>query len=267
MKSFVCLASLLVAAIASIHAQPDSTSLPDVIRGDAKMALDGAVHVFTSPSRWDCGDWGRTYGALGLTVGSSVFDTDIRVAIRPTSDRMTRLADAARIYGEGLFVVGVTAGAYGAGLIIKDRWLRETAVLAGTAIVVSTVVTRVLKPVVGRARPYVNTGSSTFHMFSMKDEYNSFPSGHTIAAFSLSSVLAARINNPFATIGLYGLASLTAISRVYTDEHWFSDVVFAGFFASAVGRSLVTWHDEADSPQQGLSVMPGPGQVSVVYWF
>jgi membrane-associated phospholipid phosphatase len=66
---------------------------------------------------------------------------------------------------------------------------------------------------------------------------------------------------------LYGLACLTALSRVYTDQHWFSDVVFGGIFASAVGRSLVLWHEGLDAGRSSLRVMPGHDRICLIYTF
>jgi membrane-associated phospholipid phosphatase len=198
-----------------------------------------------------------------------MLDADMRTLMQRqrNAGAADRLSELGKTYGDGWFAVGLTAGLYGTGLVIRDPWLRETAVLAGTAIIVSTVVTRIIKPVVGRARPYVDAGNGAFHMFTLEDAYNSFPSGHTVAAFSLSAVLAARIDHPLATIGLYGLACLTALSRVYTDEHWFSDVVFGGIFASAVGRSLVVWFEGRKPGHQSFRILPGPDRISLVYTF
>jgi membrane-associated phospholipid phosphatase len=259
---------LLVVHSHPLCAQADSTTFSETIGEDALTALKGAEHVIMSPLHWQCRDWGAVSGALWATGGSAFLDTYIRDGLRQDGDAHVRLADAARTYGEGWFVVGITFGGYGTGLLIRDRWLRETALLAGTAILVSTVVARVLKPVIGRGRPYLNSGNGMFHLFSLtSDDYHSFPSGHTVAAFSLSSVLAARIDHPLATIGLYGLATLTALSRVYTDQHWFSDVVFGGILASAIGRSLVTWHEESTSSRQTFRILPGPDHIAVVYNF
>ena len=44
-------------------------------------------------------------------------------------------------------------------------------------------------------------------MLSADDDHHSFPSGHTAAAFSLSTVLAHQIGNDWATAGLYTLAA------------------------------------------------------------
>ena len=251
---------------ASARAQSDSVTCGAVVVQDARTALSGALYVLSAPGRWGGKDWGWGGVTVGVTGGAALLDHDLRSMMqRNASTSADHWADATVVYGDGFFAVGLTAGLYGTGLLIHDPWLRETAVLAGTAIIVSTLVTRVVKPVVGRARPYVNAGNGAFHMFSLDDDHNAFPSGHTVAAFSLSSVLAARINHPFATIGLYSLATLTALSRVYTDQHWFSDVVFGGIFAASVGRSLVLWREADDREVHSLHVVPSPNRIVLVY--
>ncbi len=249
------------------RAQTDSLLLTSVVVRDAKTAFAGAVFILTAPGRWHGDDWARTGVAAGITAGSALLDADIRTLAQRNAGTADGLSDVAVTYGSGWFAIGVTTGLYGTGLIVHDAWLRETALLAGTAVVVSSLIARVIKPIVGRARPYVGAGNGTFHMFTLQDDYSAFPSGHTIAAFSLSGVLAARIDHPLATIGVYGLACLTALSRVYTDQHWFSDVVFGGILASAVGRSLVLWQEGLDAGRSSLRVMPGPDRICVTYTF
>jgi membrane-associated phospholipid phosphatase len=267
MKHLGVLCIVLCFRVVPVGAQTDSLGLPSLVVHDVQTAMSGALHIFASPGRWDGADWVRVGATLGITAGSALLDADMRTLMQRNTGAADGLSNVAVTYGNGWFAAGITAGLYGTGVVIRDPWLRETAVLAGTAIIVSTVVTRVIKPVVGRARPYVNAGNGAFHMFSLQDDYNSFPSGHTVAAFSLSSVLAARIDRPLATIGLYGLACLTALSRVYTDEHWFSDVVFGGIFASAVGRSLVLWHEAREPDRESFRIFPGPDRVTVAYFF
>jgi membrane-associated phospholipid phosphatase len=70
----------------------------------------------------------------------------------------------------------------------------------------------------------MNEGNVRFHWLQFSDKYLSFPSGYSKVAFALSSVLSERIHNTAVSIGLYSLAGMTALARVYHDEHWFSDV-------------------------------------------
>jgi membrane-associated phospholipid phosphatase len=267
MKRIGVLTLLLWIGTSAGRAQTDSLRLTSVVARDAKTAFAGAVHIITAPGRWHGGDWARTGVAAGIAAGSVWLDADVRTLIQRNADAADGLSNVAATYGNGWFAVGLTTGLYGTGVIVHDSWLRETALLAGTAVVVSSLIARAIKPVVGRARPYVGTGNGTFHMFTLQDDYSSFPSGHTVAAFSLSSVLAARIDHPLATIGLYSLACLTALSRVYTDQHWFSDVVVGGIFASAVGRSLVLWHEGIDAGPSSLRIAPGDDRICLIYTF
>jgi len=47
-------------------------------------------------------------------------------------------------------------------------------------------------------------------------------------AFAVTSVLAARVKNTAASIVLYAVAGLTAVSRVYDDARWISGNILAG---------------------------------------
>lgn len=58
-------------------------------------------------------------------------------------------------------------------------------------------------------------------------EWNSFPSGHSVSAFSLAVVIAwlLPIKKKYLAWILLPIASLTAFSRVYLAQHFFQDVV------------------------------------------
>ncbi|MFW6269745.1 MAG: phosphatase PAP2 family protein, partial [Bacillota bacterium] len=71
----------------------------------------------------------------------------------------------------------------------------------------------------------------------------SFPSGHATGSFATATVLA----NHYPELGkfAYTWASLVAISRMYEDAHWFSDVVVGsaiGYFTARQTLGLrLTW--------------------------
>jgi len=100
----------------------------------------------------------------------------------------------------------------------------------------------------------------------MDNAHNSFPSGHTIAAFTTSSVLAATIKNTYASIALYSLAGLTAYQRIYSNNHWFSDTVLAAIIGTVVGNALVRINDNRfnkEAPDNRISILPGINQFGV----
>jgi len=115
---------------------------------------------------------------------------------------------------------------------VTGRLLLETLTLAGIMDVSSKYLT-------GRDRPYFSNDQYRFKAFQSKGEHVSFPSGHTTTAFAVSTVLAERIDNTYARIGFYTLASLTACARVRNNVHWFSDVVAGSILGFGTGYFIV----------------------------
>ena len=117
----------------------------------------------------------------------------------------------------------------------------------------------VLKFALGRGRPYENDGPGDFFDFSFKEEDVSFPSGHTATAFAVSTVLARKIDNVYATIGLYSLAGLTAYQRIYDNKHWFSDVFVGAALGYFIGSTIANSDEQRENTENILSkvnVMP-----------
>jgi membrane-associated phospholipid phosphatase len=72
--------------------------------------------------------------------------------------------------------------------------------------------------------------------------YNSFPSGHTLTAFSVFALLAAWRPQPLWSIAMLILALLAAYSRVYLAQHFPVDVwvgSFAGLGCSFLSYQLI----------------------------
>ena len=257
---------LIVIACAA-DAQTDTTAtFTTVVVRDASTALGLAVRSYTAPFRWDGHDWLCVAGGVTLTGLSAIADRDMQtMMVRNRTSTLDRLADDAIHYGDGLDVAIGVGGLYGVGFLVHDPWLRETMMLAGTATLVSASISTVAKFVVGRARPYTGRGNHFFKPFSFSEDHLSFPSGHTIVAFSISSVLAERIGNPWATVGLYALATSTALGRIYTQNHWLSDVVPAALCSSVIGRTMVRWYEQDDG-ESSLMIIPGPGSIALIYY-
>ena len=88
--------------------------------------------------------------------------------------------------------------------------------------------------------------------------------GHSAVAFAVSSVLAGRIKNTYASIGLYSLAALTACSRVYQDEDCLSDTFLGGAIGTVVGISAVELHEQHDR-HSSLKIVPTIHGVRITY--
>lgn len=138
-----------------------------------------------------------------------------------------------------LFGQGWVLGAIGLAVaLIAHRLGRHELVRAGLvavpALMVSGLLARVVKILVGRPRPGVVDQGLAHWGPSLAAGYNSFPSGHATAAFTLAAVLATAA--PSWRPALYGLAALIAFSRVAVDAHFVSDVVAGGLLGWAAGR-------------------------------
>ena len=103
----------------------------------------------------------------------------------------------------------------------------------------------------------MNKGAFDFFNFSFKDDYLSFPSGHVTVAFAISSVLAAKIENLYASIALYGLAGLTMYQRIYANRHWFSDTFLSAAISTVIGNAIVKYNECPDKSNKiSLMILP-----------
>ena len=83
---------------------------------------------------------------------------------------------------------------------------------------------------------------STEHtsFFNALHKANSFPSGHTQAAFTLAILLAIYVNKYYWTIFI--IAGLMGISRIFMSMHFPSDILFGAYLGSLIPILLYKLH-------------------------
>jgi membrane-associated phospholipid phosphatase len=135
---------------------------------------------------------------------------------------------------------------YAGGLIARNSYARHTAVLAGEAVADSEILTVLAKDIDRRRRPasYAPGASMADSWFSGQGSWlrgnGSFPSGHTIAAFSVATVLARRYpRQRWVPYVAYGLAGLVGFSRLTLLAHYPSDVLVGGVLGYSISRFAV----------------------------
>jgi membrane-associated phospholipid phosphatase len=184
--------------------------------------------------------WAPALGVLAVTAGLIAADPHSAPYFRrTTSFRGFNSAFSGRNTDLGTMLTPVSL--YAAGLIRKDSHQQKTALLAGIAVADAEIVTIVMKGVTSRLRPQDVPAYGDYDHTWFKSKGNwlrgrgSFPSGHTIAAFSVATVISRRYPKyrwlPYVA---YGLAGVVGFSRVTLSAHFPSDV----FLGAALGYSI-----------------------------
>ncbi len=213
---------------------------------DVKMAFNDAGRVFGAPLHFSQTKWivtGSIVVATAILVSAD--DPARSLANRNQSRFNDDLMSVGEHYGRPVYGVALSGGLYIGGLVFDNQEVRTTGVMIIESLAFSGAITTFVKIVSGRSRPYLEEGETRFRGFQFDNDRQSFPSGHSTVAFAVSSTIAQRLHNTFASIGLYSLATLTAVSRVYSDEHWVSDSFFGAAIGTAVGMAVVNLHEDA----------------------
>ena len=109
------------------------------------------------------------------------------------------------------------------------------------ATVVGVTVARSISTISGRARPFSSKGNSTnFNILKgLKYSLSSMPSGHSTVAFAFAAAVdKSTPRSMIKTALLYSMAGITAVSRVYHDRHWLSDVIIGATLGYLIGSKI-----------------------------
>lgn len=185
-----------------------------------------------------------------------VLGTAALVALDPHDTPYFRRTDSFsgfnKVFSGGNTALGtaiVPLSVYAVGLARRDSYAQQTALFAGQAVVDAEILATVMKNIDRRLRPIEipPDGDYSHTWFKSNGRFlsgrGSFPSGHTMAAFSVATVFAERYKQhrwvPFVA---YGLAGLVGFSRVPLQSHFPSDVFAGAALGFAISRYVVLQH-------------------------
>jgi membrane-associated phospholipid phosphatase len=208
--------------------------------------LSDQERMWSFPARVVQGQsWIPTVAILGATAGLVALDPTEASYFRHTSS----YHGFNNIFTGNATVIGTIVAPvslYAIGLFRKDSKMQRTALLAGEAVADAEILTTVLKDATKRVRPaaFPAQGNLYDSWFESSGSFirgnGSFPSGHSIAAFSIATVIARRYGNhrwvPFAA---YGMAALVGFSRLSLSAHFMSDVFMGGALGYSISRFTV----------------------------
>ena len=201
-------------------------------------------HIWTFPVRLAQGqNWLPTAAVVGTTAGLVLADPHEAAYFRRTST-FNGFRNVVTGNGTAIGMGVVSVSLYATGLIRKDSKMQNTGLLAGEALANIAIVQTVLKDVARRVKPSRYPASGWFESKGPPTSYirgnGSFPSGHSMAAFSVATIIARRYGNhrwvPYAA---YGLAALVGFSRLTINVHFLSDIAMGGAIGYSISRFTV----------------------------
>ena len=210
-------------------------------------------YIFTSPFRLGKSDVLPLSAILLGTCGLMALDEDIRGSVRDfNSNSWDEIFSYSKQFGDGRVTLPIAGIFYLAGEIFHDEKSRDTGISALESFIFSGIICQTLKVLAGRSRPYRGEGSGKFYGPTFDNAKLSLPSGHATVAFSLASVVASEYDILLVDISAYTIASLTALSRVYHDKHWTSDVALGAVIGTLVGRAVVYQNKKENTDNTGI---------------
>ncbi|HET6145746.1 MAG TPA: phosphatase PAP2 family protein [Candidatus Acidoferrales bacterium] len=210
-------------------------NLPVRVLGDQKLVWLFPLHLAEGQHLLP------TIGIVGVTGGLLAADSHIMVHVRNNTSSFHEYDKIFSGTNTGIFTALIPATFYLYGVIGKNSYSEQSALLMGEAYLDSAIPHVAMKLVSRRLRPDAVLSSSDFtdtffksHV-SVLGKGSSFPSGHATGIFSIATVVAARYGHhrwvPWAA---YGLAAAISFSRVPTFAHFPSDV----FLGAALGYTI-----------------------------
>ena len=227
--------------------EEDYTSQTNITpKGYVVLLGTNIVQEITGPFHTSGKTWLKVAGFVALEGALLFADKPIQKAsydfmqrnpgLRNTSQYITNFGDSYQ---------GIVLLAFGAyGYIAKNNKVKTTTLLATQSYIASAAMSTLVKMAVGRYRPRSfeqgQEDNLVFRGPGWGTRGSSFPSGHTIAAFSAATVFAQEYRDqPLVPIIAYSAATLVGLSRLTQNAHWATDVFAGAALGYVTGKQVV----------------------------
>jgi len=180
--------------------------------------------------------------------------------------RVSRVVET--IAQPGAYFIG--GALYAIGKLADNERMADLGLHGSEAIIAGLLVTNIIKIGAGRQRPYVDIDKPNNFGFMRgwnQEQYRSFPSGHSLIGFAAAAAVVEETRRwwPqsvwYIAPAMYGGAGLIALSRMYDNKHWASDVLIGGLIGTFAGLKVVKYHhthpdNRIDRWLLGVTVVP-----------
>ena len=240
---------------------PLSAQTADTTRAEVEPLFTGRDAIYAGAF---------TLGTLAIAPLDRAFADYLQGA--PQESRFLRRLSTTveRVTYPGTLLLG--GSLYVIGRLADNERLAALGLHGTEAIVIGFAATGVIKVVAGRARPYLGRDDPYNFAFMRglrAEAYRSFPSGHTLVAFAAATVVVEETRRwwpgslwyiaPLA----YGGATMAGVARMYSNNHWASDVVMGAALGAFSGHKVAKYHrtrpdNRLDRWLLGISIGPRP---------
>lgn len=229
---------------------PDSTQHEQevIVLKDPGYRLNGAYlrsfwpslkYTVSRPAHWQRHDWIK-FSAVTAGVGTLLAaDWEIRNIVQHNKGHAgDKVASTLEPFGNS-YGVYLMPAMYLAGVIAKQPKLESAGLMGVKSLAISTLVYTATKKLVRRNRPDVAASSFDYAAPFTKAGYTSSPSGHSNTIFTVATALALEFKDvKWVPPVVYTIAGATAISRIYHNRHWSSDVLFGSLLGHFVTKAV-----------------------------
>ncbi len=240
--------------------------------------MQDQARIWTSPLRMKKKDVLITLPIIAATTAAIIYDEEIYSEFKTFQRKHHFVDDISPIItymGDDKTSLSVSTLFLASGLVFKNEKAKRTAYFGYQTFIHSGIVIQVMKHLASRQRPSVNNGTDKWNgpsaMFKRYTQsfspYDAFPSGHTIMAWGMATVIARQYSeHKWVPVTCYTLATVAGLSRVTEDTHWFSDVIVGGSLGYAIGRFVTKKHQNTNW-QLFPSFGKNNGTASLIYSF
>lgn len=127
--------------------------------------------------------------------------------------------------------------------------IEHTSLAFIVSLTVASVILHPVKLLLGRRRPRdeLELGLYGWRPFHFDPQYDSFPSGHALTIFCVAVIMAGAV--PELALLWFAIATYLALTRVFLNSHFLSDVCVGAGLAVIVTRAVVlAWFPEQAQP-------------------
>ncbi len=200
---------------------------------DQKAIWTSPLHLHSRDTRW----------LVPLGLGTmALIETDQQTGDEIAESDKPLKASRAISYAGSTYTAGaVAASFYIVGRLAHSQRARETGILSAEGLIDSLIVGSAAKAIAQRTRP--NGGRSRSDFF---DGGTSFPSGHSIQAWTVATILAHEYHNRIAVqVAAYGIAGAVSVARFTGRNHYLSDVLIGSAMGYGIGCYVYHAHHQA----------------------